>query len=151
MVYYLMKSEPGSYSIDDLERDGSTCWDGVRNYEARNLMRGMKVGDKVLFYHSNVDPPAVVGLAKVSRAAYPDPTAFDRKSKYYDARSTPADPVWSMVDIAFVRRLRPVSLADLRDNPALTGMALLRPFQRLSVQPVEAAHFDEVVRMSKRR
>ncbi len=144
-----MKSEPGSYSIDDLERDGTTHWDGVRNYQARNLMRDdMRVGDRVIFYHSNAKPPHVAGLATVIREAYPDHTAWDPSAKYHDPKSDPENPTWLMVDVAFERRLAPVSIGDLRANPALESMALLQPFQRLSIQPVTEAEFDEIVRMA---
>ena len=103
--YWLMKSEPDVFSIDDLEREGSTLWDGIRNYRARNNMRAMKVGDEVLYYHSNAKPPGIVGVARVCREAYPDPTQFDRKSKYFDEKSDPDDPRWSLVDIEFVAKL----------------------------------------------
>ncbi|MGB0652126.1 MAG: EVE domain-containing protein [Thermoplasmatota archaeon] len=147
-----MKSEPESYSIDDLERDGSTHWDGVRNYQARNAMRDlMLVGDRVIFYHSNAKPPGAVGIAEVCKEAYPDFTAWDPKHHYFDAKSDPENPRWMMVDIRFVEKFeRPVPLAELKENPKLDGMPLLQRGQRLSVQPVDAAHFDEVVRMAGR-
>ena len=145
--YWLMKSEPGVYSIDDLERDSSTLWDGVRNYKARNNMRAMEVGDEVLYYHSNANPPGVVGIARVCREAYPDPTQFDRRSKYFDAKSTRADPRWWLVDIEFVARLpRLVSLEDVKSDPALAGMELVR-YGRLSVQAVTREEFARVKRM----
>ena len=145
--YWLMKSEPGVYSIDDLERDGSTFWDGVRNYKARNNMRAMEVGDEVLYYHSNANPPGVVGIARVCREAYPDPTQFDRRSKYFDAKSTRADPRWWLVDIEFVARLpRLVSLEDVKSDPALADMELVR-YGRLSVQAVTREEFARVKRM----
>ena len=147
--YWLMKSEPESYSLDDLERDGTTCWDGVRNYQARNYMRDrMRVGDGVLYYHSNANPPAVVGVARVCRKAYPDATQFDPDSNYWDPKSSPEDPRWMMVDIEFVARFdRPLALDELKDDPALDGMLLLRKGQRLSVQPVEAKHWQRVCRL----
>jgi len=145
--YWLMKSEPGAYSIDDLERDSSTLWDGVRNYKARNNMRAMKVGDEVLYYHSNANPPGVVGIARVCREAYPDPTQFDRGSKYFDGKSTRADPRWWLVDIEFVARLpRLVSLEDVKSDPALAAMELVR-YGRLSVQAVTREEFARVKRM----
>jgi predicted RNA-binding protein with PUA-like domain len=104
--YWLMKSEPDTYSIDDLARDGRTHWDGVRNFKARNNMRAMKVGDEVLFYHSNASPPGVVGVARVCREAYPDPAQFDRKSKYHDEKSTREKPRWDMVDVEFVAKAK---------------------------------------------
>lgn len=145
--YWLMKSEPDVYSIDDLERDGSTFWDGVRNYKARNNMRAMKVGDEVLYYHSNAKPPGVVGIARVCREAYPDPTQFDKKSKYFDAKSKPEDPRWSLVDIEFVAHLpEMVSLEDVKGAKALADMELVR-YGRLSVQSVKKAEFERVKKM----
>lgn len=150
--YWLVKSEPGVYSIDDLERDGRTGWDGVRNYQARNFMRDeMKEGDGVLFYHSGANPPGVAGLAKVVGEPYPDPTQFDPKDPHHDPKSKREDPRWLQVDVAFDRKLpRLVPIAELKENPALEGMPVVQRGQRLSVQPVEKAHFDEVVRMAKR-
>src|SRR5207237_2241121 len=106
MNCWLVKSEPSAYSIDDLQRDGTTNWDGVRNYQARNFMREMRAGDKVLFYHSNCDPPAVVGLAKVVRAAYPDHTQFDPKNIHYDPQAMREKPIWDMVDLRAIKPLR---------------------------------------------
>jgi predicted RNA-binding protein with PUA-like domain len=146
--YWLVKSEPGTYSIDDLERDGSTSWDGVRNYKARNNMRAMKVGDDVLYYHSNADPPGIVGIARVCREAYPDPTQFDRRSRYHDAKSKPEDPRWSLVDIEFVERLPGVvSLEDVKSTPGLADMELVR-YGRLSVQSVTPEQFQRVKRLA---
>jgi predicted RNA-binding protein with PUA-like domain len=144
--YWLMKSEPGVYGIDDLARDGSTVWDGVRNYRARNLMRDeMSVGDGVLFYHSSADPPAIAGLARVSRQAQPDPTQFDRRSRYHDPKATRDAPRWFCVDIEYVAKLdTPLGLPELRDDPKLEGMALLQKGQRLSVQPVTAGEWRHV-------
>jgi predicted RNA-binding protein with PUA-like domain len=146
--YWLMKSEPDTYSIDDLERDGSTHWDGVRNYKARNNMRAMKVGDEVLFYHSNASPPGVAGIARVCREAYPDPAQFDEKSKYYDAKSTRDDPRWDMVDIEFVAKAdETVGLPEIKADGALADMELVR-YGRLSVQSVKKEEFDRVKRMA---
>jgi predicted RNA-binding protein with PUA-like domain len=145
--YWLMKSEPGVYSIDDLERDSSTFWDGVRNYKARNNMRAMKLGDEVLYYHSNAEPPGVVGIARVCREAYPDPTQFDGRSKYFDGKSKTDDPRWWLVDIEFVARLpRLVSLGDVKSEPTLAGMELVR-YGRLSVQAVTKEDFARVKHM----
>jgi len=145
--YWLMKSEPDVYSIDDLERDGSTFWDGVRNYKARNNMRDMQVGDEVLFYHSNAKPPGVVGVARVCREAYPDPTQFDPASKYFDAKSDPDDPRWSLVDVAFVAKLpHPVTLDDVKGDAKLADMELVR-YGRLSVQSVKKAEYERVRKM----
>ena len=146
--YWLMKSEPDSYSIDDLERDGSTHWDGVRNYKARNNMRAMKVGDEVLFYHSNASPPGVVGIARVCREAYPDPAQFDKKSKYHDAKSTREEPRWDMVDVEFVAKAKEtVGLPEIKAEAALADMELVR-YGRLSVQSVRKEEFERVKRMA---
>lgn len=144
--YWLVKSEPEVYSIDDLARDTSTSWEGVRNFEARNNLRAQRLGDRVLYYHSNCKEPGIVGVAEVVREAYPDDTAFDRSSKYFDAKSDPADPTWFMTDLGFVRRFeRTVSLHELQADPALTGMLVTRKGNRLSVTPVDKAHFDHIV------
>jgi predicted RNA-binding protein with PUA-like domain len=146
--YWLMKSEPDVFSIDDLERDGTTSWEGVRNFKARNNMKAMKLGDEVLYYHSNAKPPGVAGLARVSKEAYPDPFQFDRKSKYFDARSDRAEPRWYMVDIAFVAKAdEPVGLPDIKADAALADMELVR-YGRLSVQSVKKAEFEHVKRMA---
>lgn len=146
--YWLMKSEPDTYSIDDLERDGRTHWDGVRNYKARNHMRAMKVGDEVLFYHSNQTPPAVVGIARVCKEAYSDPAQFDEKSNYYDEKSTREEPRWDMVDVEFVAKAKqPVGLPDVKAEKALADMQLVR-YARLSVQAVEKAEFERVKKMA---
>lgn len=150
--HWLLKSEPETYSIHDLERDQVTSWEGVRNYQARNFLREMKVGDKVLFYHSSSTPPGVAGLAEVVREAYPDSFAWDRKSPYYDPRSTEEKPVWFMVDVGFVERFPELlPLPELRDDPALEGMELLRKGSRLSVQPVSKEHFDHIVKLARKR
>lgn len=149
--YWLMKTEPGSYSIDDLARDGRTHWDGVRNYQARNFMRDeMKVGDDVLFYHSQAEPPGVAGLARVVRDAYPDPSARDPKSKYFDPKASDDDPRWFMVDIEFVERFDDVvPLATLKETAGLEEM-LVTKRSRLSVQPVTADEFRIVARLGRR-
>lgn len=149
--YWLMKSEEDVYSIEDLERDGTTCWEGVRNYEARNLMRdGMKEGDLVLFYHSNATPPGVAGIARITREAYPDHFAFDPSSNYYDAKSDPDEPRWLMVDVGFVEKFpEKVSLARLKEEKSLEDMALFTR-KRLSVQPVEKEEFERVVAMGRK-
>ena len=148
--YWLMKSEPDVYSIEDLERDGTECWEGVRNYQARNFMREMAEGDWVLFYHSNAKPPGVAGVCRVSREAYPDDTQFDQKSKYYDPKSDKDDPRWSMVDVEFVEKLaEQVSLQAMKDDAALEGMRVTQKGSRLSVQPVEKKHFQRVLKMGK--
>ena len=148
--YWLVKSEPDVYSIDDLERDGQTSWDGIRNYQARNFMRDdMRVGDRVLFYHSNASPPGVAGVAEVAREGYPDETALDPSSDYHDPKASPDDPRWYMVDIRFVAKLpRLVSLPELKADPALEDMVVTGR-SRLSVQPVERKHFDHVLGMAE--
>jgi len=150
--YWLMKCEPSAYSIADLARDGETCWEGVRNYQARNLMRDeMRVGDGVLFYASNADPSGVTGMAKVSKAAYPDHFAWKKAHKYFDARSTKDAPTWYMVDIAFVERFADtISLAELKVTKGLEAMMVTRKGSRLSVQPVTKAEFDIVVRLGRK-
>jgi predicted RNA-binding protein with PUA-like domain len=136
--YWLMKSEPSVYSIADLKRDRTTCWDSVRNYQARNFMRDdMRVGDGVLFYHSNVQPMGIYGVAEVVRAAYPDHTAFDPADPHYDPKSDPAHPSWMMVDIGYVGTFKaPITLATLKQTPGLEKMLVIQRGSRLSVQPV---------------
>lgn len=145
--YWLMKSEPAVYSIDDLARDRRTPWTGVRNYQARNFMRDrMRVGDVVFFYHSSVEPAGIAGLARVASAAYPDPTQFDRASEYFEPRATRERPVWMVVDVAFERKFRRLLALDtLRADLALAGLPLLRRGQRLSVQPVERVHAERIL------
>lgn len=147
MAYWLMKSEPNDYSIDDLERDGTEPWDGIRNYQARNLMRDdMKIGDEVLFYHSSCKVPAVVGLAKIASEAYPDPTQFDPRNKHYDEKSKEDDPRWLLVDVAFVRKMkRPIPLTELKQHPALADFRLNMRGNRLSIFPVDKQHWDVVL------
>ena len=149
--YWLVKSEPEVFSFDDLWASPrrTTSWEGVRNHQARNFMRdGMRRGDGVLFYHSNAEPPAIVGTAEVVREAYPDPTAFDPASEYFDARSRPDAPTWLMVDLRAVARLRtPLTLPALREVQELAGMELLRRGSRLSVQPVTPAQWATVLRL----
>lgn len=143
-----MKSEPDVYPWSQLVEDGSTHWDGVRNYQARNMMRDdMKSGDYVLFYHSNCKPPHVAGIARVCREGYPDFTAFDPDSHYFDSKSTVDNPRWIMVDIEPVISLEPVHLADIRSNLEFEGMPLIRKGQRLSVQPVSPEHFLMICEM----
>jgi predicted RNA-binding protein with PUA-like domain len=147
---WLMKSEPGSYSIDHLARDGKTAWEGVRNYQARNFMRDeMRIGDPVLFYHSNADPTGVAGLARVASASYPDRAALDPSSHYYDEKATEADPRWFLVDIEFVEKFpRVVTLDELRRTPGLEKMLVINR-SRLSVQPVTRAEYDIVVGLGR--
>jgi predicted RNA-binding protein with PUA-like domain len=148
---WLVKSEPDVFSIDDLEAAGSTGWEGVRNFQARNTMRDdMKPGDEVLFYHSNASPSGVAGIAKVKGPPLPDPTQFDKKSDYFDPTSPKADPRWVMVHVAFVEKFaQVVPLEVLKADPKLVGMPLLQKGQRLSVQPVDPAHFKRVVALGR--
>lgn len=147
MKHWLMKSEPDAFSIDDLAKVGCEPWNGVRNYQARNFMRQMQPGDGVLFYHSNTKVPGLVGLAEVACAAYPDPTQFSKKSPYHDPKSTLEEPRWSMVDVAFKRRLkRVISLQELKASAErFDDFALLRRGNRLSVLPVTAAQWKTIL------
>ena len=142
--YWLMKSEPDAFSIDDLQKVGVEPWNGVRNYQARNHMRQMQAGDGVLFYHSSCAIPAIVGIAKVASMAYPDPTQFDPKSDYFDAKSTREEPRWSLVDVAFERKLkRAIPLEEVKQHADVLGegFALTQRGSRLSVSPVSAAQW----------
>ena len=142
--HWLMKSEPGDFSIDDLQRVGTEPWTGVRNYQARNFMRQMQVGDGVLFYHSNAEVPGIYGIAEVASAPYPDPTQFRKNSKYYDPKATQEQPRWDLVDIKFVRKLgRAIPLEEIRTHADALGeeFALIRKGSRLSVLPVTAAQW----------
>lgn len=151
--YWLMKCEPEAYTIEDLERDGATTWEGVRNFQARNSMRDdMKPGDGVLFYASNAEPSGVSGLAEISRAGYPDPYAFQKGHKYYDEKSAPDNPTWYMVDIRFVERFPEViPLSTLKVTPGLESMVVNQKGSRLSVQPVTKEEFEIVRRLGRQR
>ena len=146
MNYWLLKSEPGSYSIDDLKRDGKTCWSGVRNFQARNFLRDqIKKGDLTLFYHSNAEPSGVAGIARVTKEGYPDFTAWDKKDIHFDPGSTKEKPLWFMVDVEFVEKFpRFVSLEELKQDAAFRGMTVSQRGSRLSVQPVLKKHFKYV-------
>lgn len=149
--YWLMKTEPESFSIHDLEKRKVESWDGVRNYQSRNFMRDeMKVGDGVLIYHSNAKETGAAGVARVAREGHPDKTAWDPESKYFDPKSDPNNPTWILVDVEFVEKFpKVVELADLKANPKLEGMMVTKRGMRLSIQPVEKAHYDEVIRMGR--
>lgn len=149
--YWLMKSEPDVFSIADLEKDGRTLWEGVRNYQARNfMMNEMQIGDDVLFYHSNAEPPGVAGLAVVSGNAIPDPTSLNKKSEYFDPKSTKDKPIWFCVEVKFVKKFSSViSLEEIRKNKKLAKMLVIKKGQRLSIQPVTASEFKEILEMSK--
>lgn len=138
-----MKSEPDVFSIDDLARKKTSLWDGVRNYQARNfMMNDMKPGDRVLFYHSNAEPPGIAGLAEVCSKAKPDPTALDKKSEYYDKSATPQNPRWFCVEVQFVRKFKNfISLEQLKSSKELEKMLVLKKGQRLSIQPVTKAEY----------
>ncbi len=146
MSYWLVKSEPESFSYADLERVGREGWDGIRSYQARNYLRQMRVGDEAIFYHSNAKPAGVAGICRVLGAPEPDPTQFDPTSKYYDPDSDPADPRWTWVTMAPVRALRFVSLDELRTIPQLADSRLLARGNRLSVLPLSAKEFKAIVR-----
>ena len=147
-----MKCEPSAYSIDDLERDGKTSWEGVRNFQARNFLRDqMHVGDGVLFYASNADPSGVTGLAEIARAGYPDQFSWTKGHKYYDEDSSPENPTWYMVDIGFVERFPGiVPLETLKQTKGLENMMVTRKGSRLSVQPVTKAEFDIVTKLGRK-
>ena len=148
--HWLMKSEPDAFSIDDLERKGQEAWDGVRNYQARNFMRdGMRVGDKVFFYHSNCAEPGIVGIAEVATDAYPDPSQFDPKSDYFDSGSTRDNPRWMLVEVKFVKKFkRTITLDELKQQEALAEMALVRKGNRLSVMPVSDGDWKYILKLA---
>jgi predicted RNA-binding protein with PUA-like domain len=145
--HWLMKSEPETFSIDDLKRKGSEPWDGVRNYQARNFMRdGMRPGDRIFFYHSNCAEPGITGIAEVASDAYPDPSQFDKKSSYFDPASSREEPRWMLVDVKFVRKLkRTITLEELKGHEALEEMPLVRKGNRLSVMPVGAREWKYIL------
>lgn len=147
--HWLMKSEPDCFSIDHLKKKKTSGWDGVRNYQARNFMREMAVGDKVLFYHSSITPPGVAGLAEVCALAHPDPTQFDPESEYYDPKATPSVPRWFMVDVKYISTFPALlPLERLHQIPELSDMVLLQR-SRLSVQPASKLHYDLIVSLAK--
>jgi predicted RNA-binding protein with PUA-like domain len=151
MKYWLMKSEPDVFSIHDLEKRGSSLWDGVRNYQARNFMREMQAGDEVFFYHSSCPEPGIAGIMRIAKTAYPDPTQFNPESPYYDPKSPPDKPRWDGVDVRFQEAFSSVlALADLKANPVLSGLALVQKGSRLSVMPVSAAEWKAILKMAIR-
>ncbi|MDA0706684.1 MAG: EVE domain-containing protein [Proteobacteria bacterium] len=152
MNHWLMKSEPDVFSIDDLASRGRENWDCIRNYQARNMMRDdMRIGDEIFFYHSSCEQPAIVGIARVCSQPYPDPTQFDRTSKYYDPKSTPDEPRWILVDVEFVRKLeRPITLVEIKSHATLADMILTRRGNRLSIMPVDQRHWDFIMRLTDR-
>lgn len=148
MKYWLMKSEPDVFSLDHLQKDGTTWWEGVRNYQARNFMQEMEKGDQVLFYHSSTEPPGVAGLATVSERAEADKSQFDKKSDYFDPKATREKPIWFCSQVKFAKKFKHyVSLDDLKKDSGLSDMLVLKRGQRLSVQPVEKKHFEIVKKL----
>jgi predicted RNA-binding protein with PUA-like domain len=147
MAYWLMKSEPDAYSIEDMARDGREMWDSIRNYQARNMMRDdMKIGDEIFFYHSNCKEPGIVGITRVASEPYPDPVQFDKKSRYFDPKSSKVNPRWILVDVEFVRKLsRTITLAEIKAEKSLEDMILTRKGNRLSIMPVEKKHWNKVL------
>ena len=146
MNYWLFKSEPTTYGIDHLARDKVTAWTGVRNYQARNFMRdGMKKGDRGWFYHSSCEEPGIVGIVDVAKAAYPDETQFDRRSRYYDSAATPDEPRWFNVDLRFVKKTPLVGIGELRSHQALAKMPILQRGNRLSITPVSPAEWKYIL------
>lgn len=149
MNYWLLKTEPTAYSIDDLKRDTRTAWEGVRNYQARNFMRQMAAGDQALFYHSSCEVTGVYGIARVVAKAHVDETQFDKKDSHYDPKATRQKPIWECVDIGFVKKFTgPVPLTAIKRERELKGMVLVQPGSRLSVQPVTKAQFEHIVTMA---
>jgi predicted RNA-binding protein with PUA-like domain len=154
MRYWLIKSEPDVFSIQDLARakGRKTSWEGVRNYQARNFLREMRKGDRAIFYHSNAEPPGAAGVVEVVREAYPDPSAWDPRSDYHDPKASPTNPIWSMVDVRLVTVFpREIPLGELRGSKPLAGMELLRKGSRLSVQPVTAAEYRTIEALAGRK
>ena len=148
MKHWLFKSEPGTYGIDHLAKDKRTAWTGIRNYQARNFMRDeMRSGDRAFFYHSSCEEPGIVGIVEVRGGAYPDETQFDRKSRQYDAAATRDQPRWFNVDVKFVKKTRPVGLAELRARPELKNMQVLKRGNRLSITPVTSGEWECVMRL----
>ena len=150
MAYWLMKSEPSEFSIDDLKSRPKKTepWDGVRNYQARNFMRSMQIGDLAFFYHSNTNPPGIVGIMQVVKTAYPDHTAFDPQDSHFDPKSDPDNPRWHMVDVKFKQKLaRCITLEEIKHNPELANMPLVRKGNRLSIMPVSQQEWQHILEM----
>jgi len=146
MKYWLMKSEPDVFSIDDLSRNKTTLWEGVRNYQARNfMMKDMEIGDEVLFYHSNAEPPGIAGVAVVSKLALPDPLQFDKKSEYYDAKATKEKPIWYCVEVKFKKKFKNLlSLNEIKNDKNLKNMIVIQKGSRLSINPVDKKDFEYI-------
>lgn len=149
MAYWLLKSEPSVFSIDDLAARGNSLWDGVRNYQARNFLRAMKTGDRAFFYHSSCPDPGIAGIMTLVREAYPDPTQFNPESPYFDPKSTPENPRWSSVDVRLEKAFPSIlPLAALKANPALANLAVVQKGSRLSVMPVNADEWKAILKMT---
>jgi predicted RNA-binding protein with PUA-like domain len=151
MAHWLLKSEPDTFGYPDLVKVRREGWDGIRNYQARNFLREMSVGDQAIFYHSNATPPGAAGVCKIVRRAEPDPTQFDPRSKYFDPKSTPDNPIWDWVTVAPVKALKFVSLDEMRDIPELAGSRLLARGNRLSVIPLSDVEFDAILSHGRKR
>lgn len=148
--YWLLKNEEADYSIDDFKKDKKSLWDGVRNYQARNFIREMKSGDSFIYYHSNGNPSGAAGLGKIVSEPYPDPTQFQKKSKYYEPRATKKEPAWTTVDVQFVKKFKNlVPLEDIKKNKKLKGIIVAKKGNRLSVSPINKQYFDEIAKMGK--
>jgi predicted RNA-binding protein with PUA-like domain len=149
MNYWLMKNEPESFSIDDLERVKTEPWDGIRNYQVRNFIRDqMSIGDQAYFYHSSCKVPGIVGMMEICSEAYPDHTAWDPEEHYYDPKSDPENPVWLMVDVKFISKLyEPITLQELRNHPELENMRILQRGNRLSITPLDKNHWDYIQKL----
>ncbi len=147
--YWLLKSEPSCYSIDDFSQDKKTLWTGVRNYQARNFLKSMQIGDLVFFYHSSADPTAIVGVGKITGLAKADLTAFDKKDDHYDPKSTEENPIWYSPEVSFIKKFKnPITLSALKRESALSGMPLLQTGSRLSIQPVSEKQFNYILDLS---
>jgi predicted RNA-binding protein with PUA-like domain len=147
--YWLLKTEPDVFSYADLERLGSSPWDGIRNYQARNHLRSMKIGDLCLIYHSSTNPPGIAGIARITQTAHPDQLQFNPESQYYDPKSTFENPRWSQITLSPVKALTFLELSTLRADPTLETMLILRKGNRLSVTPVEKKHYQHILKMAQ--
>lgn len=150
MNYWIIKSEAACYSIDDMKKDKKSLWTGIRNYQARNFMRNMDVGDRALFYHSSSDPTGVFGIVKITQKAQADPTALNKKDEHFDPKSTKENPIWLAPEVTFVEKfVRPVSLTEIKRRPDLSGISVAQKGSRLSVLPLSKTHFDIITKLGK--
>lgn len=148
--FWLVKSEADCYSIDEMKRDKKTLWTGIRNYQARNFLKQMNVGDEILFYHSSAEPTGVYGTIKVTKKADADPTAFDKKDDHFDPKATKENPIWAAPEVAFVEKFkRPISLTEIKMRPELSGIGVAQKGSRLSVFPVSEGHFKVIARLGQ--